>query len=134
MGGGGRGVSTFWDPPSRNLLRHFLEILIIYLESSAQELSIGTLFEVSGGTADAQWWVVKGSSAVDLTGMSMLRSAEGNGRQAIKRAKHSQQSMFGIFSKAPAHPAAQNACAANPAAAAPEAVDVEDGSATMCHC
>ena len=64
----------------------------------------------------------------------MLRSAEGNGRQAIKRAKHSQQSMFGIFSKAPAHPAAQNACAANPAAAAPEAVDVEDGSATMCHC
>jgi hypothetical protein len=104
------------------------------LESSAQELSIGTLFEVSGGTADAQWWVVKGSSAVDLTGMSMLRSAEGNGRQAIKRAKHSQQSMFGIFSKAPAHPAAQNACAANPAAAAPEAVDVEDGSATMCHC
>ena len=55
MGGGGRGGSTFWNPPSRILLRHFLEILFIYLESSAQELSIGTLFEVSGGTADAQW-------------------------------------------------------------------------------
>ena len=48
--GGGRDVSIFWDPPSRILLRHSLEILIIYLESSGQELSIGTLFEVSGGT------------------------------------------------------------------------------------
>jgi hypothetical protein len=50
LGGGGRGVSNFLDPPSRILLRHFLKILFIYLESSAQELSIGTLFEVSGGT------------------------------------------------------------------------------------
>jgi len=45
--------------------------------------------------------------------------------QAGKRAKHGQQSMFGFFSKAPAQPAAQNACAANPAAAAPETVDVD---------
>ena len=47
--------------------------------------------------------------------------------QAGKRAKHVQQSMFGFFSKAPAQPAAQNACAANPAAAsaAPEAMDVD---------
>jgi len=30
--------------------------------------------------------------------------------QAGKRAKHGQQSMFGFFSKAPAQPAAQNAC------------------------
>jgi len=52
LGGGGRGVSTFWDPPSRILLRNFLEILIIYLDSAAQELSIGTLFEVSGGTVE----------------------------------------------------------------------------------
>ena len=36
-----------------------------------------------------------------------------------------QQSMFGFFSKAPAQPAAQNACAANPAAAAPEAMEVD---------
>ena len=48
--------------------------------------------------------------------------------QAGKRAKHGQQSMFGFFSKAPAQPAAQNACAANPAppeAAAPETMDVD---------
>ena len=45
--------------------------------------------------------------------------------QAGKRAKHGQQSMFGFFSKAPAQPAAQNACAANPAAAPPEAMDVD---------
>ena len=48
--------------------------------------------------------------------------------QAGKRAKHDQQSMFGFFSKAPAQPAAQNACAANPAAgaeAAQEAMDVD---------
>jgi len=51
----------------------------------------------------AQWWVAKGSS-IGLTGMSMLRSAEGNGRQAREpnmaskaclassaRPKHSQQ-------------------------------------------
>ena len=69
--------------------------------------------------------VVKGSSAVGLTGMSMLRSAEGNGRQAREP---------NMASKAPAQPAAQNACAANPAAAAaaaapeagaPEAMDVD---------
>ena len=55
--------------------------------------------------------------------------------QAGKRAKHSQQSMFGFFRKAPAHPAAQNACAANPAAAAaaPEAMDVEDGQPWQCN-
>jgi len=53
-GGGGRGVSTFLGPPLQNLLRHFLEIIIIiiYLEYSAHELSIGTLFEVSGGTVE----------------------------------------------------------------------------------
>ena len=47
--------------------------------------------------------------------------------QAGKRAKHGQQSMFGFFSKAPAQPAAQNVCAANPAAAAaaPETMDVD---------
>ena len=71
--------------------------------------------------------VVKGSSAVGLTGMSMLRSAEGNGRQAREP---------NMASKAPAQPAAQNACAANPAAAAaaappppeaaaPETMDVD---------
>ena len=64
--------------------------------------------------------------------------------QAGKRAKHDQQSMFGFFSKAPAQPAAQNACAANPAAgaeAAQEAMDVDgvhaDASlpaSTLCHC
>ena len=47
-GGGVGGVSTFWDPPSRILLGHFPEIIIIYLESSARELSIGTLFEQIG--------------------------------------------------------------------------------------
>jgi hypothetical protein len=54
VGGGGRGVSTFLGPPLQNLLRHFLEIIIIiiYLEYSAHELSIGTLFEVSGGTVE----------------------------------------------------------------------------------
>jgi len=51
-GGGVRGVSTFWDPPSRILLGHFFKIINIYLESSAQELSIGTLFQVSGGTVE----------------------------------------------------------------------------------
>jgi len=51
-GGGVRGVSTFWDPPSRILLGHFPKIINIYLESSAQELSIGTLFQVSGGTVE----------------------------------------------------------------------------------
>jgi len=44
-GGGVRGVSTFWDPLSRILLGHFTEIINIYLESSAQAQSIGTLFE-----------------------------------------------------------------------------------------
>jgi len=43
---------TFWDLPSKILLRHSLEILIMYLEFSAQELSIGTLFEVSDGTVE----------------------------------------------------------------------------------
>jgi len=46
--GGGRGVSTFWDPPSRILLGHFPESIIIYLESSVQTQSIGTLFEQIG--------------------------------------------------------------------------------------
>jgi len=46
LGGGGvGGVSTFWYPPSRILLGHFPEIIIIHLESSAQAQSIGTLFE-----------------------------------------------------------------------------------------
>ena len=44
--------------------------------------------------------------------------------------------MFGFFSKAPAQPAAQNACAANPAAAsaAPEAMDVDGVHADAHHC
>ena len=53
--GGVGGVSTFWDPPSRILLGHFLEMIIIYLVSSAQKLSIGTLFEqieLRGGSVD----------------------------------------------------------------------------------
>ena len=53
-GGGVGGVSTFWDP--QILLGHFAEIKIIYLESSARELSIGTLFEqgfgLRGGSVD----------------------------------------------------------------------------------
>ena len=52
--GDGKG-STFWDPPTRILLGHFPEIIIIYLESSARELSIGTLFEqigLRGGSVD----------------------------------------------------------------------------------
>jgi len=54
-GGGVRGVSTFWDPSSRILLGHFPEIIFIYLESSAQAQSIGTLFEqigLRGGSVD----------------------------------------------------------------------------------
>ena len=47
-GGGVRGVLTFWDPPSRILLGHYPEIINIYLESSAQAQSIGTLFEQIG--------------------------------------------------------------------------------------
>ena len=53
--GGVGGVSTFWDLPSRIFLGHFPEIIIIYLESSAQELSIGTLYEqigLRGGSVD----------------------------------------------------------------------------------
>jgi len=60
--------------------------------------------------------VVKGSSAVGLTGMSMLRSAEGNGRQAREPNMASKACLASS-----AQPAAQNACAANPAAAPPEA-------------
>jgi len=47
-GGGVRGVSTFWGPPSRILLERSSEIIIIYLESSAQAQSIGTLFKQIG--------------------------------------------------------------------------------------
>jgi len=43
--GGGQWVWTFLGPPSRILLGHFYEFLNISPESSAQELSIGTLFE-----------------------------------------------------------------------------------------
>ena len=55
MGGCSRVSGLFWDPPSRIFLRHFLELLNIYPESSAQELSIGTLFEgigYKGGSVD----------------------------------------------------------------------------------
>jgi len=44
-GGGVGGVSTFWGPPSRILLGQFPDSIMIYLESSAQAQSIGTLFE-----------------------------------------------------------------------------------------
>ena len=44
-GGGAGGFRGFWDPPSRILLGRSSEIIIIYLESSAQAQSIGTLFE-----------------------------------------------------------------------------------------
>ena len=48
-GGVGRGGSgVFWSPPPKKLLGHFYEIVIIYLESSAQTQSIGTLFEQIG--------------------------------------------------------------------------------------
>jgi len=47
-GGGIRGVGLFWDPPSTIFLRHFLKLLNTYSEFSAQELSIGTLFEEIG--------------------------------------------------------------------------------------
>ena len=70
----------------------------------------------------AQWWVAKGSS-IGLTGMSMLRSAEGNGRQAREPNMASKACLASS-----AQPAAQNACAANPAAgaeAAQEAMDVD---------
>ena len=53
--GGGSGGFPFWDPPSRILLGHFPEIVIIYLESSAQAQSIGTLFKqigLMGGSVD----------------------------------------------------------------------------------
>jgi len=51
-GGGGQGGFDFLGPPFRILLGHFPKIINIYLESSAQELSIGTLFQVSGGTVE----------------------------------------------------------------------------------
>ena len=47
-GGRVRGVFTFWDPPSRILLGHYPENINIYLESSAQAQSIGTLFKQIG--------------------------------------------------------------------------------------
>ena len=46
--GGGGGVQSFLDPPSKNLLGHPYEILNISSESSAQTKSIGTLFEQIG--------------------------------------------------------------------------------------
>jgi len=45
VGGWSREVWSFWDPPSRILLVQFFENIIIYLESSAQAQSNGTLFE-----------------------------------------------------------------------------------------
>jgi len=44
-GGGVGGVFLVWDPSSKILLRHFPEIVILYLESSVQAQLIGTLFE-----------------------------------------------------------------------------------------
>ena len=42
------GDSIFWGPPSTILLGHFPENIVIYLESSAQAQSIGTLFKQIG--------------------------------------------------------------------------------------
>ena len=44
----GGGPEFFGPPPPKKLLGHFYEIVIIYLESSAQTQSIGTLFEQIG--------------------------------------------------------------------------------------
>ena len=46
-GGWSRGVWSFLDPPSRIFLGHFLEILNMSSESSAQAPSISTLFVVN---------------------------------------------------------------------------------------
>jgi len=53
--GGGRGSFDFLGPPSRILLGHFPEIIIIYLESSARKLSTGTLFEQIGLRGGGLW-------------------------------------------------------------------------------
>ena len=42
------GVRVFSDPPFKNLLGHFYEILNISAEFSAQAQSIGTLFRQIG--------------------------------------------------------------------------------------
>jgi len=51
----GRGVQSFLDPPSKNLLGHFYEILNMSSEPSAQAQSIGTLLGqigLRGGSVD----------------------------------------------------------------------------------
>ena len=88
--GDGKG-STFWDPPTRILLGHFPEIIIIYLESSARELSIGTLFEQIG---------LRGG-AVDMS-KSQRHTCSGAGRgasQADEAANYLKLIFSGILKK-----------------------------------
>jgi len=51
-GGGGAGGFRLFGTPLQNFTGALSKIINIYLESSAQELSIGTLFQVSGGTVE----------------------------------------------------------------------------------
>jgi len=69
-----RGVQSFLDSPSKNLLGHFYKFLDISSESSAQAQSIGTLFGQIG---------LRAGSVTDMSN-SQRHARLGVGRGVIK--------------------------------------------------